>query len=158
MKDRKANWKRILLGLVVVFLAGNVAQYLLPVYDSQILSGPVSVDSFVSGFVAIAYVMSFFIFAIGGLIAQRGFTIPAVIYAAAEWLHGMYLGIKRAVAFDSEQIGNSMSAGDMFAATWPDLLPGLLVHLAVATAGSFVGMKVFEAVWSTYPELEKDRS
>ena len=146
----RQNWKRILAGLLVVFVIGQLAIYLLPVYESSESDSVADIESHIFRFVAIAYVWSFIAIAIGGFVARKKFLVPAVAYAAAEWAYGTVRGYM--IAYNSwqeyDEFETWIDHGEILLSVALNALPQLLIVLALAALASTVGMRIFQAMKS----------
>ena len=146
----KENWKRILAGLLAVFLIGQLASYFLPVYESSESDSLADIESSIFRFVASAYIWSFIAIAVGGFIARKRFLIPAMVYAIAEWVYGAVKGYM--VVYNSwqeyNQFGTLAGHGEILSSVMWTVLPHLLIFMALAAVGSVVGMRISQAVKS----------
>jgi hypothetical protein len=146
----RENWKRILIGLLAVFLIGQLTSYFLPAYESSESDSLADVESHIFLFVAIAYILSFIGMVIGGFVAQKKFLVPAMIYATVESAYGAVRGYMGAYNSwqEYDQLGNSIEHGEILPTVVWSVLPQFLIFLALAAAGAAIGMRIFRTVES----------
>ncbi len=134
----KENWKRIVLGLLLVYLIGRIGSHVLSMFEP---SEPITAQEYLSIW-PITYVMAlgwqFVAYTVGGYVAQTKFLIPAIVYGAYGWIEGV-VGFAR----QSATIDGAGSLSELvFSAVW-GLLPALPATLLVAALGSTAGMAFY---------------
>ena len=128
------NMKRILIGLLAVIL---IDQFLFPSIFNTVVDKIGDIDSFFVLMVAIEFAFLFFATTVGGYIARAKFAVPAMAYAIADFAYGVYRGLRLA--------GQTADSGELDWSVAPFALLALIAILAIAAAGSVVGMKLFTA-------------
>ncbi len=143
----RIDWKRILAGLLAVFIIGQLAIFVLPVFEPSESDSLADIESYKFRFLAVAYVWQFIAITVGGFVARENFVIPAVVYAAAEWVFGAVKGYMLAHKSwqEYDELETSIDQGDFVSTLIWDLLPHLFLVLAIAAVASTVGMKIFHA-------------
>ena len=146
----RKNWKRILAGLLAVFVIGQLAMFFLPVYEASESDSLADIESHKRRLIIVAYFWQFIAVTVGGFVARKKFVIPAVVYVAVEWVYGAVKGYM--VAYNSwqeyDEFEISIDQGEVLSTVIWEVLPYLFVVLALAGVASVVGMKIFRALES----------
>jgi hypothetical protein len=136
--DLRANFKRILIGLVAVFLVGEMSIYFYPSFDTDSEPPFFGIDSYVVRVTAIGCAFTFIATAVGGFIARAKFVVPAMIYMTADFAFGVFRGF--ALTRDLTE------GGGIDISFLPWILLSLTIFLVAAAGGSIAGMKLFAVV------------
>ena len=129
----KSNLIRLAFGLIVLV---SVDLLLYAAIGATLLSRITDSNSFFVWMVTTDFTVLFLATAAGGYIARTNLIVPAMIYAGAEFLFGVYRGLR--LANNSGPIMFS----ELDYLTIPLLLLAMVTVLAIAAAGSATGMKL----------------
>ena len=154
-----ANWKRILAGLAVALVMGQLCRYFLPIIEATGQGIDEDFDSWVFRATALVSVWAFITYTICGFIARKKFLIPAVLFELATFSYGYLSGYLR--SFGSTEVGARNDASMGILKLWSELgaydfwqtvvlpaLPLLVVPIAATAVGSLLGMKIYSALTS----------
>ena len=136
------NWKRILAGLVVAYLLGQAATFLLPTFSADGGATESDINLYVSQLFAVEIIVSFAAFAAGGFVARQGFVIPALIYVGLAGVWNTCTGARRGISAAEEMTGYSVPLEDVLRESLGNAVLMLLVSMIVVAIAAMVGMKL----------------